>query len=73
MAALPPLLPVKSSNISAVGYDEQSQALFIRFKSGSTYRYDAVPPDEYQALATAGSVGAYFAASIKDQYPTTRV
>ena len=34
---------VASSNISAVGYDEQSETLEVEFLNGSIYQYYNVP------------------------------
>jgi hypothetical protein len=59
---------VKSSNISHIGYDEQSQTLSVKFKTGGTYRYYNVPKLEYETLINSKSIGAYFAKNIKPTY-----
>lgn len=56
---------VTSSQIEAVGYDEGSKTLHVRFKGGSTYAYDDVPPHEHADLMAAGSIGAHFGKRIK--------
>ena len=64
---------VVSSNISAVKYDEPTNTLSIRFNTGAIYDYAKVPPDEYQSLVDAGSVGNYFHDNIRNMYPAQRV
>lgn len=60
--------PVKSSNISAVGYDPSTKILEIHFKNGSKYEYRDVPPEAYEALMNAKSVGSHFHAHVKTKY-----
>lgn len=64
---------VSSSNISAVGYDPETQTLEVEFRNGSAYSYEGVPEEVHAALLGAGSVGGYFNAFIKDRYSYTRV
>lgn len=56
-----------SSNISDVGYDPESQQLFVRFKSSmdSVYVYENVLATTFVALVTSESLGKYFGAEIK--------
>jgi len=51
---------VKSSNIKAVGYDEETKVMRIDFKAGGTYDYTAVPKIEYLALMKSESKGKFF-------------
>jgi hypothetical protein len=60
--------PVSSSNVAAVGYDEETQTLQVQFHSGRTYRYMSVPQSEYENLLGARSVGQYFNENIKGTY-----
>jgi len=62
---------VKSSNIAKVGHD--GRALIVEFTNGSTYQYEGVPAHELQPLLRAKSVGAHFAANIRDRYIGKRV
>jgi hypothetical protein len=62
------MIPVQSSSISAIGYDEQSETLSIRFNNGRTYEFNGVPPEEFEALKNAPSIGSYFNDNIKGQY-----
>jgi len=68
-----PLVPVRSSNLSAVGYDGQSARLTIRFHSGGTYEYYAVPGSVHRQLMSAPSLGAYFAARIRPIYSCIKI
>jgi len=52
--------PVVSSNIDAAGYDEKTQTLAIRFKTGKTYHYEKVPKNMYNGIFTARSSGKFF-------------
>ena len=62
------MLPVASTNIGAIGYDEASQTLAIRFHSGGTYAYDGVMPDVWQRFQAAESKGKFFHQHIKPTY-----
>ena len=61
-------IPVSSSAIAAVAYDQQSEELSITFRSGQTYNYSNVPMGVYQGLMGASSMGAYFVENIRDNY-----
>lgn len=63
---------VRSSNLRAVGYDEDG-TLVIRFRSGGTYAYHGVPPAVYDGLMRAGSHGRYFHSRIKGRYAYRRI
>ena len=57
--------PIMSSHILDVGYDE---TLFIRFKNGAVYRYDAVSYAVFDALRKAESVGKFFHAFVNKKF-----
>lgn len=61
------MIPVNSSNLSAVGYD--GSTLRIQFHSGGLYDYAGVPESVYIGLMNAASKGNYHAAHIKNVYP----
>ena len=65
-------VPVSSSNIASVGYDDNTHTLEVEFHSGHVYQYFDVPKDVYDGLLTAGSVGKYFN-QIKGFYRYARV
>ncbi|MEO1076097.1 MAG: KTSC domain-containing protein [Bacteroidota bacterium] len=58
-------LPVDSSALDAVGYDDTTGTLEVTFDDGSAYAYYNVPPTLFDALLNAGSKGAYFNEHIK--------
>nr|WP_224789783.1 KTSC domain-containing protein [Pseudomonas fluorescens] len=62
------MVPVRSSAISAVGYDAITQRMKITFKQGRTYDFCQVPPEVHQGLMNAPSVGVYYGRVIKDRY-----
>lgn len=66
------MTPVKSSNIAAVGYDDATNTLRIRFSNGSEWDYVSVPKSIYESLLHAKSVGSYFAANIRGHYTGRR-
>lgn len=68
-----PMTPVQSSNLTARGYDAQSQTLQLTFRGDSTYRYADVPGSVYEGLVKAESAGRYVAAEIKGKFKATKV
>ncbi len=67
------MIPVASSNVDSIGYDENLQTLYIRFLNGSTYIYKGVPIMEFEGLKNASSVGSYLHRNIKNLYPYERI
>jgi hypothetical protein len=66
------LLPVRSSNIDAIGYDPRAELLTVRFSSGSTYEYEHVTREQHADLMATDSHGTWFAANIRrhpDRHP----
>jgi hypothetical protein len=57
---------VDSSNISKIGYDEESQTLEVHFLNGGVYQYHTVPKSTYLALIEAKSIGGYFFKNIRN-------
>lgn len=64
---------VSSSNLEAIGYDEDTETLRVWFLNGTAYDYSGVGLMEYEALRDAPSVGSYLARNIKGQYPYEKV
>ena len=52
-------LPVKSTNVKAVGYDVETKTLQVEFKSGGIYQYAGVQPEMYAELLEAESIGRF--------------
>lgn len=73
--------PVVSSQISAVGYDAETQVLEVEFKNAggkpnSVYQYANFPPEKWAEFQKAESVGSYFYRNIKNNpsvYPYRKV
>lgn len=64
---------VSSTVLAAVGYDEDSRTLEIRFHSGAIYRYRDVPPEVVLELLTAESLGHTFTTTVRDTYGYERL
>jgi hypothetical protein len=66
-------IPVDSSNITSIGYDEDSSTLEIEFHSGAVYQYFDVSFGVYEGLMEASSKGQYLAQNIKGHYRYVKV
>ncbi len=66
-------IPVSSSNISSVGYDQDSQTLEVEFLGGGVYQYFQVPSSVYEEFMSASSKGRYHHQNIKSRDPCSRV
>jgi hypothetical protein len=73
--ASPPMkrLPVESSSLSSVGYDESSRTLEVQFVHGAIYVYSGVPPEVHEGLMAAESKGRYLNSEIRDVYECFKV
>ncbi|WP_066504353.1 KTSC domain-containing protein [Abyssisolibacter fermentans] len=67
------MIPVSSSNVDSVGYDETNQIAYVRFLNGTLYIYKGVPQFEYEGLLNAPSVGSYLHRNFKNVYPYERI
>ena len=65
------MIPVASSNLSSVGYENNT--LYVSFHNGSLYAYFGVPESVYRGLLSAPSHGHYLAVYVKDKYPYKRI
>jgi hypothetical protein len=63
------LVPVDSSMLTAVGYDEVTMDLVAVFTSGKVWRYRGVPKSVYKQLLAADSVGSFMRSCIIGAYP----
>ena len=66
-------IPVQSSNLVSIGYDESLKILEIEFHSGTIYQYDGVPRVEYEQLMNASSHGRYLNVNIKNKFPYKQI
>lgn len=65
---LPNMHEVYSSNVSAVGYDEETLELYVQWKRGKVSRYLNVPQNVAKSVMQAYSVGQAIADTIKPAY-----
>jgi hypothetical protein len=67
------MIPVVSSTIKAIGYDEESESIKSRltviFAGGARYVYPGVPRELWERFKDAESVGRFFAREIKPAFP----
>lgn len=59
---------VYSSNVSEVGYDDESHDLIVIFNNGTRYAYEGVPEELAHQLSLAPSVGSMLNTEIKGYY-----
>jgi hypothetical protein len=64
---------VNSSMLRRVRYDAKNRFLDVVFRTGETYRYKDVPPDEYDGLMKAESHGKYMQTRIIDHHDVVRL
>lgn len=50
---------VESSNIAAIGYEADTETLYVRFKGGHAWAYADVPPAKYTAFMEFPSKGSF--------------
>lgn len=62
------MISVNSSAISAIGYNESTGHMKVRFKQGDTYDFCGVPLRIYQGFMSSYSKGSFYNTYIKDNY-----
>jgi hypothetical protein len=64
-------IPLQSSVLEAVSYDQSRRSLTVWFVSGSVYRYSGVPPHVVRGLLAPpdGSHGRAFSRLVRGRYP----
>jgi hypothetical protein len=65
----PPMIPVESSSIRAIGYDAAAQRLYVEFHDGDRYVYDDVGGRAHHDLVNAESIGAHFNQHVRNVFP----
>lgn len=60
------MTPIESSNLEAIGYDEETMTLEIDFISGETYTYHPFTLTGYQEFLACESKGKFFYRFIKN-------
>lgn len=71
--SIPEMIPVSSSNVESVGYEETTETVYVRFLNGSLYIYKGVSKFEYENLRDAPSVGSYLHRNFKNVYPYEKI
>lgn len=69
---MPEMIYVDSSNVEAIGYDDATQELHVRFLSGGYYVYSEVPRHVFDDLMSAPSKGSFLNREIKGVYHYTK-
>lgn len=72
------LSPVESSNIAAIGFElgdpeYATGEMYVQFKTGGVFRFDAVPQEKYEAFLSAKSKGNFFATQVRKKYGGARM
>ena len=67
------LLPMPSSVLASVAYDQDRAVLQVEFRSGAVYHYFQVPHQSYAELWQSDSHGAYFNRHIRNFFPYARL
>ena len=62
-----------SSFIDSVAWYEDASILMIYFNTGSVWFYYEVPFEVYTAFTAAPSLGQYFNANVRNEYPSHRL
>jgi hypothetical protein len=65
---MPEMQFVTSSNVEAVGYDKDTQELYVRFLNGRTYVYYEVEEYRFTEMMSGVSVGGYLNQNVKKSY-----
>jgi len=62
------VIPIDSTAIARVGYDDARRVLSIEYRNGRTYDYFDVPAAVYMDLLSAASAGEFINLEIKPNY-----
>lgn len=66
-------IPVQSSNLAEVGYDQDEGILEVLFNNGSIYHYFNVPASVFQQLLHAESKGTFHYHHIRGHFRYTKL
>jgi hypothetical protein len=69
---MPDMMYVDSSNVEAIGYDDDTQELHVQFLSGGYYIYHDVPRQIFDELMCAPSKGSFLNREVKGVYRFTK-
>lgn len=62
---------VESSTIKEIAHENDE--LYVKFTSGSTYRYKGVSKELFESLKSSESKGKFFGANIKNKFEYERL
>ncbi len=65
---LPEMRPVQSTNLAAIGYDQEAQNLYVQWHDERVSVYEGVPALIASNLESAHSVGQAFNQIIRGKY-----
>jgi hypothetical protein len=63
-----PAVPLQSSAIASIDYDDKTRSLNVTFTSGRTYTHDNVPPDIVDRFTKTLSPGRFYLNEVKGIY-----
>lgn len=66
------MIPVISSNVESIGYDEGTRKLRVKFTRGVVYEYSDVPPEIWEGWRGV-SVGKYLHKKVIGTYACEKV
>jgi hypothetical protein len=64
------MAPVEADDLESVGYSEATRTLYIKFRDGTTLRFEKVPRFRYEGFLAAPRKDAYHKTFIKNQFLT---
>jgi len=64
---------LNSTALSAASYDHDSAVLEIEFQRGESYRFFAVPIEDYHGLLHAESHGVYYNSHIQNRFAFVKI
>lgn len=62
------MIPIVSTHLTEVGYDEVSETLRVKFYNGTLYEYHNVPKSIFTSLMDAASPGRFFHRFVRGHY-----
>ncbi len=66
---VPRMNPVDSSCVARIGYDANTEEVYVEFHDSGLYAYRGVSPRVYEEFLAAGSKGTFVNEVIKPRYP----
>jgi hypothetical protein len=67
------MVPVESSNIKAIGYDQTTKVLRVEFHKSGTYNFHGIEPEKHAALMASDSKGTHFQRHIRHHHDFQKV